>query len=57
MLHDVYVEGIGTYVLSKFDQQLFKRYTRNSSDDSITEGQFADDVVLLQCSCYMHSII
>ena len=41
------MEDIGSYLRYKFDQQLFTRYTRNASEDTIKECQFADDVVLL----------
>ena len=41
------MEAVGSYLRYKFDQQLFRRYTRNASEDTIKEYQFADDVALL----------
>ena len=41
------MKDIGSYPRYKFDQQLFRRYTRNASEDTIKECQFADDVALL----------
>ena len=38
------VEGVGTKVLYKVDQQLFKRSTRGADHHLMTECQFADDV-------------
>ena len=38
---------VGSYLRYKFDQQLFRTYTRNASEDTIIECQFADDVALL----------
>ena len=40
-------EDIGTRLLYKLDQQLFRRYTRNASELLVHKGEFADDVVLL----------
>ena len=44
------VEGVGTKVLYKFDQQLFRRSTRGANHHLMTECQFADDVALLATS-------
>ena len=44
------VERVGTKVLCKFDQQLFRRSTRGDNHRLITECQFADDVALLATS-------
>ena len=44
------VDGIGTCLFYKFDQQLFRRYTRNASEDVIHKCEFADDVALLATS-------
>ena len=44
------MEGVGTKVLYKFDQQLFRRSTRGANHHLITECQFADDVALLATS-------
>ena len=41
------MENIGSYLRYKFDQKLITRYTRNASEDTIKECQFADDVALL----------
>ena len=41
------MEDVGSYLRYKFDQQLFRRYTRNASEDTIKECQFADDVAML----------
>ena len=41
------MENIGSYLRYKFDQKLFRRYTRNAIEDTIKECQFADDVALL----------
>ena len=41
------VEDVGTCLMYKLDQQLFRRYTKNASEDTITQCQFADDVALL----------
>ena len=43
----VEMEDVGSYLRFKFDQQHFKRYTRNASEDTIKECQFADYVVLV----------
>ena len=44
------VDGIGTCLFYKFDQQLFRRYTRNPSEDVIHKCEFADDVAFLATS-------
>ena len=41
------VEGVGTYILCKLDQQLFRRSTRGASGECFSECQFADDIALL----------
>ena len=41
------VDGVGTFLLHKFDQKLFRRSTRNACESQLTDGQFADDAVLL----------
>ena len=41
------MEGVGTFLLHKFDQKLFRRYTRNACESQLMDGQFADDAVLL----------
>ena len=41
------VEGEGTHILYKLDQQLFHRSTRNAHKMLFIKGEFADDVVLL----------
>ena len=41
------VEDVGTCLMYKLDQQLFRRYTKNASEDTITQCQFSDDVALL----------
>ena len=41
------MEDVGSYLRYKFDQQLFRRYTRIATEDTIKECQFADDVALL----------
>ena len=41
------VEGIGTYLLYKYDQTLFRRNTRGASNSTLYECEFADDVALL----------
>ena len=38
------MEDVGSYLRYKFDLQLFRRHTRNASEDTIKEYQFADDV-------------
>ena len=42
-----HVEGVGTTVLYKLDQQLFCRSTSRARKMDIDECQFADDVALL----------
>ena len=44
------VDGAGTYLRFKFDQKLFRRSTRNAQESQLTNGQFADDGVLLATS-------
>ena len=39
-------EDVGSYHRYKSDQQLFRKYTRNASEDTIKKCQFADDVAL-----------
>ena len=41
------MEDVGSNLRYKFDQQLFRRYTRNASEDTIKEYQFAYDKALL----------
>ena len=41
------VEGVGTCIYYKLDQQLFRRSTREAEQECFTECQFADDVALL----------
>ena len=41
------VEGAGTRILYKLDQQLFRRSTRKASELCLHKGEFADDVVLM----------
>jgi len=41
------VEDVGITVKYKYDEKLFRRYTRNASERKITECQFADDAALL----------
>ena len=44
------MEGIGRVrvtVKYKYDERLFRRYTRNASERRVTECQFADDSALL----------
>ena len=41
------MEDVGSYLRYKFDWQLFRRYTRNASEDTIKECQFAADIALL----------
>lgn len=41
------VEGAGILLNYKLDEKLFRRYTRNGKQAHLTEGQFADDAVLL----------
>ena len=41
------MEDAGSYLRYKFDQQLYRRYTRNASEDTIKECKFADAVALL----------
>ena len=46
-----HVEGVGTTVLYKLDQQLFRRSTTGAGKVDVNECQFADDVALLATSC------
>lgn len=39
-------EGVGLTIKYKYDEKLFRRYTRNASEMKITECQFADDTAL-----------
>ena len=41
------MEGVGTCLFYKYDQQLFQRYTRNASEGVVHKCEFADDVALL----------
>ena len=41
------VEGAGTQILYKLDQQLFRRLTRKASESCLHKGEFTDDVVLM----------
>ena len=41
------VKGVGILLNYKLDEKLFRRYTRNAKQTSLTEGQFADDAALL----------
>ena len=41
------MEDVGSYLRYKFEQQLFRRYTRNASEGTIKECQLADDVAML----------
>ena len=41
------VEGIGTQILYKLDQQLYRRNTTGACQGRLTECQFADDIALL----------
>ena len=41
------VEGIGTHILYKLDQQLFRRNTTGACQGRLTECQFADGITLL----------
>ena len=40
------VKGMGTYLLYKSDQQIFRRSTRNAQDALSYKGEFDDDVLL-----------
>ena len=44
------VEEVGTEILYKLDQHLFRRSTRKASEACLLKGEFADDVVLMACS-------
>ena len=41
------VEGVGTCLFYNYNQQLFRKYTRNASGVMVTKRKFADDVALL----------
>ena len=41
------MEGEGTCIHYKLDQQLYRRSTRGAEQECLTECQFADDVALL----------
>ena len=41
------VAGVGITVMYKYDEKLFRRYTRNACERKVTECQFADDAALL----------
>ena len=41
------LERVGTILLHKFDQRLFRRSTRNACESQLMDGQFADDAVFL----------
>ena len=41
------VEEVGTEILYKLDQHLFRRSTRKASEACLLKGEFADDVVLM----------
>ena len=41
------VEGVGTCIYYKLDQQLFRKSTRGAEQECLTECQFTDDVALL----------
>ena len=41
------VEEVGTKILYKLDQHLFRRSTRKASKACLLKGEFADDVVLM----------
>ena len=38
---------MGTYLLYKPDQRLFRRYTKNACEDTLYKCEFANDVALL----------
>ena len=40
-------DNVGTHVLYKLDQQLFRQYIRNTSEIIFLKGEFADDEALL----------
>ena len=45
------VEGVGTCIFNKMDQQLFRRNTRRAGQGCFRECQFADGVALLATTC------
>ena len=45
------VEGIGTRILYKLDQLLFRRNTTGACQGRLTECQFAADIALLASTC------
>ena len=44
------VDGIGVKINYKYDEKIFRRYTRNAQSRTLTECQFADDAALLATS-------
>ena len=45
------MDGVGTCILYKLDQQLFRRSTRGADQECFRERQFADDFALLATTC------
>ena len=45
------MKGVGTCLFYKYDQQLFRRYTRNASEGLVHKCEFADDVAVLAINC------
>ena len=45
------VEGVGTYLLYKPNQRLFKRCTKNACEDTLYKCEFAANVALLATTC------
>ena len=43
-------EGVGITLRFKMDEKLYRRYTKNASEQKISECLFADDGALLACS-------
>ena len=41
------MEEVGTYLLYKSDQRLFRRYTNNACKDTLYKCEFADNVALM----------
>ena len=41
------LDGVGAYLRYKYDNKLFRRYTRNADETEVNECQFADDEALL----------
>ena len=51
-------DRVGTFLLYKFDQKLFRRSTSNPYKSQLTDRQFADDTVLhTNCSRASHDVI